>query len=292
MRWLILPSVLLSALLVAACGTGGSATPEPASAIPMMSAPNTSAPSTSAPTTPAPTTPAPTAPAPIGATRPSAASQLAGFIAASGRLDRRLKAAALLVNGSIHSDVIVVTTTTARAVGAAEPTAGTLWNTLPAGLPPALRDAALLVGSDLVSRYDAMRWARYSETYRFDGPRPPKGQEQLHSGYDQIARLGNGHEAAARFAADLARLRTFAARTARITEQRQSSPAALDVAVRVAAIEIMNGGCDSSGGFRYTTAFRMVRETDRTGTIADADVELGYAATLVGDRWDVRLNAC
>ena len=85
----------------------------------------------------------------------SAADDLVAFFDAVETTDRDLKAAADAVNGSIGVDAVTIEQSTIDAVDRAEPAA--VAAAIPAGLEPAVEQAVLLVYSDLVSRFAALR---------------------------------------------------------------------------------------------------------------------------------------
>lgn len=270
--------VVVLALGVGACG--GGAPPAPA--------PTTSA-STTPTTTPTPTpttapTPTPTeTPAPTPTA--SAADDLAAFVEAARAADTRLRAAAALINGSVRSTAVVVDARTVEAVDASHPWA--VVATIPAGMPPELLRAVLTTYSDLVSRHRAMSRVAQVGVGTF-----PRGE---YNADDILTCLPNGSPAAARFAADLAAVERLAGSTPPLPGTDPASQEAAEVAVRVAAIGLFNGGCDTCGGYVATEPAPLTWDdaasgaTTRTGTVSEITFTATYAAD---DGWAVHLQAC
>ena len=226
------------------------------------------------------------APAQVAAAASSSAVELDHFVTAARTADSRLRSAAQVVNGSLGRKTIVVTTSTARTVQRTRDAVLAVPATLPAGMPAGLRDAALLVYSDLTSRQGAMSWAGYPATYRFAVPRTENGY-QVVTAWDMVESFGNGHEAAVAFGADLARLQALAGHT-RFVPKPATSPSALDVAVRVEEINGRNYGCASTGGYRATEPAVVKPTASRTGTTDGVE----YKATVVRGRWHVEIMSC
>ena len=101
--------------------------------------------------------------------------------------DRDLKAAADAVNGSIGVDAVSIEQSTIDAVDRAEPAA--VAAAIPAGLEPSVEQAVLLVYSDLVSRFAALRQGSCLYT-------------QPRSELDPLC-FSQGHAAAARMPGDV-----------------------------------------------------------------------------------------
>ena len=171
--------LLVALLAIAGCGGGSVAT-----------GPVTTSPAGSTPTEAAP-----------GRT---AADDLAPYFNAAQSMDRQLAAAAVLVNGGIHTSTMQFDQATLDAITAIQPR--TLAAKIPPGLPPELERRILLVQSELVSRR-----AAFNEVLRGT------------AGNAYVVRcLANGAPAAARFASDLAAGRSLAAQTPPVAAQPQN----------------------------------------------------------------------
>lgn len=258
-------SAVLSAGLVA-CGDGGDR--DEAVGMP-TTRPSTPVPSATTTTTQSPA-PEQTTSVPFAAT---AADQLAGYFAGAERVDGRLREVARVVNRSVTGDGASFDAATVAALAAADPAA--IEALLPAGLPPDLLRAVLLVHSDLASRHAAFRWVG-------SGHLPPQQVQQL------VECLPNGGPAARRFAGDLEAARTLAARTPEVPDTPASSRAAGELAVRLAALQLANTGCGACGGAIAETLPMVVWDTDTTGRIG----ETGFTARPAGGSWDVAFDSC
>jgi hypothetical protein len=176
----------------------------------------------------------------------TAAQDLAAFFSAARQTDTRLRAAAAMVNGSITTNAMRISQATADAVRAADPQP--VAAAIPAGLDSALLQQALLVYSELDSRYMAM--------YHLPvGVIASSGSGLASPGtYQYLMRcLGNGAAAASRFAADLAALQKTAGAAPAVTIAAPDSRAAAELALRIIDIRVANGGCASCGGQLATT---------------------------------------
>jgi hypothetical protein len=230
------------------------------------------------------TTPTPTA------TQPSAVEDLAVFLSAAATLDRQLHEAAAAINAA--GPPWVVTEAVARTVSAAdvEPVA----RAIPAGLPPDLLRSVILVYSDLASRRAAMESFAIAH---YDIPRGERDAEWL-------AELANGHEAAARFDADLAATRSLAAVTSPIAAVPADSRLVAEKLLLVQFVEKGNFGCGARGGAVLTelpviTWVPPSWNPDADGTIggrnADTEDEAGidFTADFGPDGiWHVEIIAC
>jgi hypothetical protein len=192
-------------------------------------------------------------------------------------MDSRLRGAARAINAAgppWHS----VSESVARAVRAADPSA--VATTMRAGADPELLARMLLVYSDLVSRRAAMTGFEYSHEV-------DPAQERL------LVDLGRGGPAAARFAADLASLRTWAARSARFTPQAVDSRASADLQLMVRFVDLANRGCESRGGVVLTELPTVVWRTSTSGVLRTNSGSVGFLATRhPGHPWTVELLAC
>lgn len=226
----------------------------------------------------------PTAPA------ASALPQLRNFLAAAGAADAQLRAAAVLVNGGVRDDRIVITDATETAVQTID-TSG-LAQLVPAGAPVPLVRAALGLVAGLNSRERA--FVRVVE-YGSHDPLARDSQEAR----DLLSCLGNGSVPARRFAGDLAATGALAARTPAFAERPPGSRAAAELAVRGAYIWLYNSGCDECGGYAprpmTLVPVRWFTSTDPStgsrwdGTVGDIPFRADYAART---GWIVNLNAC
>jgi len=237
----------------------------------------TSAPTTSEVTTttavPATTTTRMTEPA-----GPSAADGLEVFFSAAATMDGQLSAAATAINGA-GPPWPVVSEQVASTVQAAE--LGPVAEAIPAGLPHDLLQSAILVYSDLTSRRFAMA--------SFGYVRAP--DEPVHG--DLMEELGNGHEAAERFDADLAAARELAAAQPPITVAAPDSRAAAERLVLLDYVLKANGGCDSRGGVVIETLPPIVWESESGGTVHGRYSDIEFVATLGPDgSWTAYINAC
>jgi hypothetical protein len=262
-------AIVVLATLAVAAGCGGAATgttPAPSTSSP---APATQ-PSTSVPTT--------------TVEPPSATRDLAAYFRAAARVDAKLRAAAVLINGDIGPGGADFGPATVDAVKAADPTsAGRL---IPAGMNGKLLQAVILVQSDLVSRWYAFRPVLEPSTGVASQDR-----ERLHDC------LANGAPAAARFAADLAAARGTAAASPPARRVAPSSHAAAKVPLQLAFMTVANGGCESCGGqlavtlptirWQHHPAAEGMPSFD--GTIGGILFRARYHS---GAGWHVRLNAC
>jgi hypothetical protein len=263
-------------LVVATSGDGDETTAVGASAT-TSEATTSSRPTTSAATT----TTAPPATATTQATppvEPSAADTLDGFFAAAATMDEQLRAAADAINGA-GPPWPSVSEQLADAVRAAdlEPVA----EAIPAGLPHDLLQAVILVHSDLSSRRFAMA--------SFGFVRAPG--EPVHG--DLLEELGNGHEAAERFDADLAAARELAASQPPVAVAAPGSRATAELLVLLDYVHKANGGCDSRGGAVIDHLPVLTWETDTGGTIHGFSGDIEFVATLGPDgTWTAYVNAC
>ena len=239
--------------------------------------------STSATTTPARPPASSSVPAPAGSTTttalPSSLDQLQPFIRAAAEVDARLAKAAAEVNRGITATTVAVGQAARDAIVAADPAPAR--DAIPAGLPPDLERAVLVVYSDLVSRRSAFNGVLRDDTTI------------------AIDCLRNGARAAARFPADLAAARVKAAGLAPVGPVAPDSRAAEVLAVRFAWISGANNGCASCGGMVIT---ELPAVTVYPGPVTppgwdrsfDGEVARVYftAGFVPGSGWSVQINAC
>ncbi|WP_263729120.1 hypothetical protein [Cellulomonas sp. SG140] len=246
----------------------------------------------------APSTPPPSR-APV--TSASAQRDLAPFVDAARDLDRRLHAAAALINTGVHADAVVVDRSTAAAVQGLD--LGAVGSAIPGALPRELMRRVLTTYSDLVSRTLAMSPFRFADrTYTRI---PPEGTTARAEGEDMVLCLGNGTVAAQRFDADLAAVVTAAGSTPPLPTVDPASLARAEVDVRLAEIVLRNRGCGACGGFVQTEVSTIVWDqapasaTTRTGALlpeaSAGDVGGGLPFTAVytpGTGWSIDILAC
>lgn len=272
-------AVVLTAVL-AGCGAG----PTPDTGTPGNDAP-------SATSEPRPSVPTP-APSPSEPPR-TVEHALTAFVAAARVADARLHEAALLVNGAVRREELVVDSSTVAAVAASDP--APVRDLIPAGMPTPLVRAALLVYSDLSSRHAAMSHVRSVGTY----PLAPSEEERRlgveTEGARSIRCLSNGSEAATRFDGDLEALDTLASATL-VAPVDPRSLAAADLAVRLSEIDLRNAGCDGCGGYRATGFATLTwddAEDDATTRSGRLGGDVAFRATFEpGVGWVVQINAC
>ncbi|HVQ95978.1 MAG TPA: hypothetical protein VMU51_33450 [Mycobacteriales bacterium] len=293
----VVVGVALLAGLLAACGQG--TTPAaPAGGGPAAGAAAGSDPAAKAPAANAPAAPAKPATIPAaaagagtsGAVSPSALQTLAPFIAAARADDFRIRTAASALNNVATPTALTFNRATATtAAAAANPRSAAV---LPAGLPPALKSATILVYSDLVAR-----GAPFYYVSQMENGTVPRADESLRLLLDGLRKNA---PFAARFPADLAALERLAARSAAVAPVRANSTAAAERAVLVAWVDLANHGCAGTGGYASGTLPRIFwgrkgspqhwydgsigGDGNRTGIAFDADFR--------GGSWHVELNAC
>lgn len=222
----------------------------------------------------------------------SAADDLAGFFSAVEVTDRDLRAAADAVNAGIGADTVTFTRSTIDAIGRAEPSA--VAEAIPAGLPPVVERAVLLVYSDLVSRYASLSGG----SCVYEGTRP-------RSELDPRC-FTQGHTAAVRMSGDVAAARSAAESAPPVVAPAPDTRAAVEVRIREALIDVANRGCDSAGGYlateliavRWSAEPSALPDTPEMEPLSGEVVVEGGAGTgfwadySPGSGWTVRLNAC
>jgi hypothetical protein len=264
---------IVAALVVANIGDddGGTRTAAP----PDRTTETTGAATTTTPTTEAETTTT------VG---PSAADGLEPFFSAATSLDAQLHDAAEAINGAGPPwpevpDSVVDAVTTADIVP--------VGRSIPAGLPPDLLRASVLVYSDLVSRRAAMQGFAYA------GPVDYEPAELLLG-------LANGHAAAERFDGDLAAARSLAAATPPFEPAPLDARETAEVLLLVYYVDGANLGCGSRGGIVLTElppivwATEVVPDGTPTGSVRDGSIgAVDFSADLQPDgTWKVQLWAC
>lgn len=273
----LLTSVLLIPVPLGACsGTTPNAQGSGATSAQTEPVPSTPA-TSSAATSSAPTSTSETSQA------PSAAADLAPFVAQAARVDERLRAAAARINAVVTPGTFEVDAATAAAVGAADPQ--TAFDLLPAGMPADLLDAAITVYSDLATRRAAMNPFAYASTVS------DETSDRQHA----IDCLRNGSAAAAAFDADVAALVALAASLPPIERPAPDSTEAADLAVIGTWISLGYNGCGSCGGDPVRHAPEVSWDVapaggaTATGNVRGVTFTASYASE---SGWHVRLNAC
>jgi hypothetical protein len=221
-------------------------------------------------------------------TQPSAMEDLAAFLSAAATLDGQLHEAAAAINaaGPPWTDV---DPELADLVSAAElePVA----QAVPAGLPPDLLQSVILVYSDLASRRYAM--ASFEITPPETGLSRGEILEQV-----LLSELGNGHEAAARFDADLAATRSLAVATPPIAAVPADSRLVAEKLLLVQFVGLGNAGCNARGGVVLTelpviTWAPPSWNPDADGTIGRPGSAIDFNADFGPDgTWHIAINAC
>ena len=171
---------------------------------------------------------------------PTAADALDPFFDAAVSLDRQLQTAAAAINtaGPAWEEITDEVADTVRAADLA-PAA----DAIPAGLPDDLRQAVVLVFSDLASRRKAM------ESFAHPQPILPDETEAAHATTAQLVEeLGYGHEAATRFDDDVAAARALAVATPAVAPGAPDSRLTAEVRILVEYVRLANAGCDARGG--------------------------------------------
>lgn len=262
-------ALLLLAALAAACGSGSA----PPSSTPGSSTLGVTA--TSATAAPGDTKASATT---ASTSAPSAADDLAPFLAEASRADTRIRAAAVLVNADLGSGpTIQYRSTTVAAIQAARPVAAA--TAIPTGLPPELLRQTLLTYSDLTARANAFDQVSSERTF-------------------VLGCLGHGRAPAARFASDLAATRISAAASPRIHRAAPDSRAAAELALRIEQIDHMNACSGTCGGMIRTQLATVTWH--RTAPVAPGSITpdgtidgIAFAVRYqAGKGWDVAINAC
>lgn len=236
---------------------------------------------TTAPAPPAtqPTTnPPPTTRVP----QPTAADGLAAYFAAARRASARIHAAAQAINSELGSSgTPTFSQSTKDAVKRADPWPAAAH--IPGGTDPRLTWAVLRVQNDLEARWYAFR----PVTEPFSSP--GEGRSDL------MRCLGGGAIAAARYSADMHAAQRLAAASPAFVPAKPASRAAAEVAIRLETIVLANGGCDSCGGYLFSSMPAIVWHRSHIGGVTwDGTVgRIPFQATYQpGSGWHVQLNAC
>ncbi len=213
----------------------------------------------------------------------TATEDLAPFVAAAGRVDARLRAAAGLVNGGVTTGGLQFTAAMADAVAAAAPSG--VVASIPAGLPPTLLRPVLLVYSELEARWRAMNRVQ-------PGVVIEHSDDPL-SRYQEVVRcLGNGAVPAARFPGDLAALERLAATSPPVDVARPDSRPAAELAVRIESIVLQNAGCGSCGGTLFPELDTVTWDGPSTGRIRSGPADVQFRVSYDAAGWHVVVMAC
>lgn len=226
---------------------------------------------------------------------PSAQDNLAAYFAAAAALDERLKAAAVMVNGDIGTTQLTVNRSTTDAIASADPTVA--GHAIPPALTPELLLPVMGVQSDLVSRFYALRG--YERAFNStSGTVVPVSDRWAQ---EALSCLGNGTQAAASFATDLAAARAAATIAPPVPVAAPDSQVAADLAILLQNLSGRNSGCMNCGGERETSlptitwyAKRMPAGTHGHPTPVDGNVNgIDFLANYrPGTGWDIQAYAC
>jgi hypothetical protein len=215
----------------------------------------------------------------------TAARDLDGFLTLARAADQSLTEAAARINASTTATDITYDDRTVGLLTFAAPSS--LARSLPPGMPDQLQQAALLVYSDLVSRWAAMS----------AGPCPHDAGTHPRSQYDENHCFVEGAAAAARTDGDIAALDHLAGSTPKFTIPAQDSRPAEELAARANSIDLQNLGCANVGGVVVTELIPIVWQTqpsgddrgDWQGTVG----EIPFRGTYDQARgWVIEIRAC
>ena len=216
--------------------------------------------------------------------RRSTADALESFLSRAATLDRRLTEAAAAINAA-GPPWTEVSPTLARKVQAAD--LDQVVSAFPAGMPDDLRQAAVLVLSDLYSRRYAM------QSFAYPGPKHPNDPLAAHDTTAQLlSELRNGHAAAVRFDRDLATARSVATTTPPIAPVPKESRLTAEALLLVAVVHNANVGGDVRGGV-VITRLPLINWGPVPGD-AQADGTVGvyklpFHAKFINGNWEVYL---
>ncbi len=208
---------------------------------------------------------------------------LAPFFAAAAQTDQNLRAAADTVNAGIGNDTVTFDRATIDAIDRGSPNA--VAATIPTGLDPTVEQAVLLVYSDLVSRYGAMRGGDCDQA----GARPLADLND-----DCFVR---GHEAASRTPGDVDAVYVAAAAAPATVTPGPDSRESAEVPLRIEYINKANMGCGTMGGYLATQPIPVEWVTeDSAPEVPPTDGRVGgigfTASYNAGSGWTVDLRAC
>lgn len=209
---------------------------------------------------------------------------LTPFFGAVDATDQNLKAAAAAVNAGIAKDTVTFDQATVDAIDRGSPDA--VAAAIPTGLDPMVEQAVLLVYSDLVSRYGALR-----------------GGDCVQVGTRPLADLNadcfvRGHEAASRTPGDVDAVYAAAVAAPATVTPGPDSRQSAEVPLRIEFINKANMGCGTMGGFLATQTIPIEWVTEDSGApeVPPTDGRvggIGFTATYdTGSGWTVDLRAC
>ncbi len=230
------------------------------------------------------TTLVPTTPPTTAARTPTATAQLQPFLDLAAAADRDLAEAAQRINAATTEETI---TYDERTVELLDVDFRALGNAVPAGMPAELEQSALLVYSDLVSRWGSLA----------GGDCPSSVGTRPRSEYTDNLCFVNGAPAAARFDGDLAALVAVADRTAAFVAAAPDSRAAEALAARIDSVDLRNLGCANTGGFVATEPITVTWDPspgmenfpDWEGTVDGIPF---YGVYDADTGWEIWINAC
>lgn len=237
--------------------------------------------------TASPTPSATTEPATSDSAAPHTASAaLDDFLTRATMADKALREASDRINAAITTTEVTYDQHTRDLLASAAP--GPVASTLPAGMPDTLKKAALLVYSDLVSR-----WAAMSGSCDHGEGTLPRAE------FDGC--FVQGAPAAARFAGDLSALDQLAEATPEFAVAAQDSRTAEALAVRIRYIDLGNLGCANMGGYVATDPIPIVWQrtpddaggADWQGTVGAGLAGIPFRGTfdpVLG--WQIEILAC
>ena len=213
-----------------------------------------------------------------------ALDDLAPFFAAVAETNQNLRAAAEAVNAGIVGDTVTFDQSTVDAVDRGAPDG--VAATIPTGLDPAVEQAVLLVYSDLVSRYGAMRGGDcvYVSTR-------PRAELNV----DCFVR---GHEASIRTSGDVDAAYAAAAATPATVVPDPGSRESAEVPLRIEYINKANMGCGTMGGYLAVQTIPVDWVTEDSGApeVPPTDGRvggIGFTARYDAESgWTVDLRAC
>jgi hypothetical protein len=279
----VLALAVASAALAAGCSRDPGPTTVGAPAVPQASVADSNRASSNTPRVrpPTPTSAPSTRPQPDPA--PTAAADLAAFFAAADVADARIRAAAAAINRDIGPTTAHVRRSSRTLILASSPRPAA--KAIPAGMPPDLQRAVLLVHSELVARAAAFNGVDTTQTLPLTDPDSVR----------MLSAFRVGSVIAHRYPADLATARALAQASPPIRTVSPDSRQAAELALQIAIINGENNGCASSGGYLYTAPRPIRWKTIVTdygrfdGTIGGIMFATTYAAA---NGWNVELNAC
>jgi hypothetical protein len=214
---------------------------------------------------------------------PTAAGDLAAYFAAAEVADARIRAATAAVNRGIGPTTAHVARSTRTLILASSPHQAA--KAIPAGMPPDLQRAVLLVHSELVARSAAFNDVHPGQTIPLTDPESVR----------MLGAFRAGSVIAHRYRHDLAAARALAQATPPLRMVRSDSRQAAELALQIAVINGENNGCGSAGGYLYT-APRPIRWTTIVTDYGRFDGTISgimFTATYnPASGWKVELNAC